>query len=197
MGLCAVVLAVAPAASAQTSTEELRALIEQLTIQVRQLQAQLNALEVRTNALSLSQDLEVGDRGEEVEVLQQVLASDPALYPEGLVTGYFGPLTQAALKRFEARYELDADGRFDGRARAVLNSLLEEGAPSGVVPPGLLTAPGLRERRVEVRVRAEGNDVRYEVKIKDSDDEDDSDEEDEEDEDEEDEDDDRNSGSSN
>jgi len=203
----ALVFVGAPVASAQTSTEELRALIDQLTAQVQALQEQITALSARTEAaLALSQDLALGDRGTEVELLQRILASDPELYPEGLVTGFFGPLTHAALKRFEMRYELDGDGELDVRARAVVNDLLEQGNAAGFVPPGLLTAPGIRDRRVEIRIRTdEDGRVRYEVKTHGEDDDEDEEEDEDEDEDddteesddEDDADDDDNSGSSN
>lgn len=41
------------------------------------------------------------DTGGEVSRLQQLLAKDPSVYPEGKVTGYFGPATLAAVKRFQ------------------------------------------------------------------------------------------------
>lgn len=47
-----------------------------------------------------------GMHGREVEKLQTLLKHNPALYPEGLVTGYFGPLTEAAVHRFQERYGL-------------------------------------------------------------------------------------------
>jgi peptidoglycan hydrolase-like protein with peptidoglycan-binding domain len=33
-----------------------------------------------------------------------------AVYPEGTITGYFGPLTQQAVQRFQARHEIVASG---------------------------------------------------------------------------------------
>lgn len=45
-----------------------------------------------------------GSRGEEVSALQTILAKDPAIYPEGLITGYFGLLTRAAVIRFQEKY---------------------------------------------------------------------------------------------
>lgn len=39
--------------------------------------------------------------GGEVSRLQALLAEDPKIYPEGLVTGYYGPATDRAVKRFQ------------------------------------------------------------------------------------------------
>lgn len=40
----------------------------------------------------------------QVRLLQQLLATDRTLYPEGIVSGYYGPLTREAVKRFQVRY---------------------------------------------------------------------------------------------
>ena len=42
--------------------------------------------------------------------MQELLASDPAIYPEGKVTGYFGPLTRRAVERFQMKYGLVSSG---------------------------------------------------------------------------------------
>ncbi len=39
----------------------------------------------------------------QVTLLQQFLAQDPTLYPEGLVTGFFGPATLRAVQRFQVQ----------------------------------------------------------------------------------------------
>lgn len=50
-------------------------------------------------------DLKFGSQNQQVAVLQQLLNKlGPEIYPEGLVSSYFGPLTQAAVKRFQAKY---------------------------------------------------------------------------------------------
>jgi len=49
----------------------------------------------------------------EVEHLQQVLAADEVLYPEKLITGYFGDLTEKALKRFQEKHNLSQTGITD------------------------------------------------------------------------------------
>src|SRR3989344_5919976 len=48
-------------------------------------------------------DLTVGAKGEDVSRLQQFLAKDSSIYPEGLVTGYFAALTQKAVTRFQQK----------------------------------------------------------------------------------------------
>lgn len=42
--------------------------------------------------------------GLEVSQLQQFLATDSAIYPEGLVTGYYGNLTKRAVQRWQIKY---------------------------------------------------------------------------------------------
>ncbi|XHR80731.1 MAG: peptidoglycan-binding protein [Gloeotrichia echinulata GP01] len=49
-----------------------------------------------------------GDEGEEVKVLQERLKVAGFYY--GNATGIFGPITEEAVKRFQAAYKLDADG---------------------------------------------------------------------------------------
>jgi hypothetical protein len=68
-----------------------------------------------------------GLRGAAVTELQKFLTQDPSLYPEGLVTGYFGQRTELAVRRFQKRYGLAQEGDpafgFVGpKTRAKLNS---------------------------------------------------------------------------
>lgn len=78
-----------------------------------------------------TQDLSFGMKNLLIEVLQKDLARDPSLYPEGLVTGYFGPLTLKAVQRFQTKYGIVSSGtsvttgygRVGPRTRAKLNEL--------------------------------------------------------------------------
>ena len=56
------------------------------------------------SALTIDSDLKKGDRGKEVEKLQECLASDSAVYPEGKITGYFGNQTKQAVINFQEKY---------------------------------------------------------------------------------------------
>lgn len=74
----------------------------------------------------LTGTLEVGTRGDQVTVLQTLLAADPAIYPEASVTGFFGPLTTRAVKRFQARAGLDQVGRVGPLTLAKLNAFADQ-----------------------------------------------------------------------
>ncbi len=54
--------------------------------------------------------LKVGSTGDAVLRLQQFLALDPSVYPEAQVTGYFGGLTQAAVQRWQVKYNIVSSG---------------------------------------------------------------------------------------
>lgn len=65
----------------------------------------------------------------QVRVLQEYLAKDSAIYPEGLVTGYYGELTKKAVARFQDRFGLatpqdDFYGLAGPQTRAKISSTL-------------------------------------------------------------------------
>lgn len=64
---------------------------------------------------TFEKSLRFGDNSEAVGNLQTVLASMPKIYPRGLVTGYFGPLTLQAVKSFQSLYKLEITGIADGK----------------------------------------------------------------------------------
>ena len=65
--------------------------------------------------------LRQGTKGPEVEDLQNILKSDPTIYPEGLVTGYYGPLTKKAIQKLQKKFNLPQTGDVDEKtARAIL-----------------------------------------------------------------------------
>ena len=47
-----------------------------------------------------------GLRSNEVKSLQSFLSRYKDIYPEGLITGWFGPLTRSAVQRFQCKYEI-------------------------------------------------------------------------------------------
>lgn len=72
----------------------------------------------------IKKDLSRGVSGEEVEYLQQFLAYEGS-YPEALVTGYYGPLTQAAVARFQNTYGITpAVGYMGPKTRHTIKNIL-------------------------------------------------------------------------
>src|SRR3989344_5234877 len=90
-------------ASGQSLTDENLKKIQELTNQIKALQEQIRALQAQQLQLQASsthaiaeivQSLRQGSAGAQVKGLQTLLAPDAAIYPEGAVTGFFGPATR-------------------------------------------------------------------------------------------------------
>ena len=76
-----------------------------------------------SSALIFTEPLSFGSRSNQVKTLQEKLSADKTLYPEGLTTGYYGSLTQAAVKRFQKKHNLETTGLADLKTRAKLNEI--------------------------------------------------------------------------
>lgn len=59
---------------------------------------------------SFTQFLKRGSRGAQVSALQEFLKRDVLLYPEGTVSGFFGPATERAVQQFQKKYNLVTSG---------------------------------------------------------------------------------------
>jgi peptidoglycan hydrolase-like protein with peptidoglycan-binding domain len=90
-----------------------------------------------------TQPVAEGSENDSVRLLQQVLASDPAIYPEARVTGYFGGLTTTALSRFQQTWGLQVTGTFTPETRFVLATVLEA-RPIGTNTEDYLQQPEVR-----------------------------------------------------
>ena len=120
--------------NAQT-IDELKAMILLLTQQITAIEQQIAArggtpnpsVGVGASCPILTRALYTGLSGQDVTSLQRFLSADISIYPEGLMTGYFGPATERAVQRWQAR-----------------NSVISTGSPSstgyGVVGPGTRAA---------------------------------------------------------
>ncbi len=94
--------------------------VQTLLTQIQALQAQTVALQ-QASAIGASyssaatcdlpsRSLRRGLSGDDVSRLQQFLARDSSIYPEGIVSGYFGILTERAVQRWQARNEIVTSG---------------------------------------------------------------------------------------
>lgn len=113
----------------------------------------------------LQYNLERGDTDAatavEVTMLQRFLAQDSTLYPEGQITGVFGPATERAVQRFQNRhgivsygdYQATGYGRVGPRTRwAIKNSCGAQSQPFEVAP-----AAGTAPLKVTVAFQGSGS----------------------------------------
>ncbi len=74
------------------------------------------------HAAFISQQLDLGMTNSDVTSLQTFLAQNSAIYPEGIVSGFYGPLTAAAVSRFQVENNLPSVGRVGPATLALINS---------------------------------------------------------------------------
>lgn len=72
---------------------------------------------------TLTPRLKKGMSGTEVSLLQEILSKDPSIYPERMITGYFGPATERAVVRLQKKYGLDQVGYIGPKTNELLNTL--------------------------------------------------------------------------
>lgn len=158
-------------AETTTSTPSQTEVIINLLKQIQQLQTQIEALKTQMvqlqqqkqeTILQLLTTLKEGSKGQNVKTLQALLAADPEIYPEGLITGFYGRLTAEAVKRFQKRHGIEQVGIVGPKTLKKLNEWLEEhplylekengeDKPCAIVPPGHLIAPGWLRKQDGVR----------------------------------------------
>lgn len=150
LGAAMVLSTFAVPASAQT-TAELTAMINLLLAQIAQLQAQIAGQGGSTvGGTTFTQDLTIGSTGAQVTALQQWLVSKGYLtMPAGVAYGYFGPLTQSALAKYQAEAGISpAAGYFGPITRAKVNAMAggttTGGTTGGTTTGGTgITTPGV------------------------------------------------------
>lgn len=89
--------------------------------------------------MGFPRNLSLGSVGSDVSDLQKILAQDPSVYPQGAVTGYFGPLTAAAVIKFQQVNDIASSsaGFFGPLTRDFLTKRC--GGPGPVrLPPGFM-----------------------------------------------------------
>jgi len=141
-----------PVATHAQTVEQLRAQIDQLMQRVAALQQSVGTPSVPGAATGgqcplISRTLKLGMSGEDVTRLQQFLASDVAIYPEGTVSGYYGALTQAAVKRFQCKFNIVCSGTPDSTGYGIVGPrtaaiLALQCAGGGTATPSGPTNPG-------------------------------------------------------
>lgn len=79
-----------------------------------------SAIPPNTSGQVFSVTLRKGVSSADVSTLQTMLKTSPAIYPSGLVTGYYGSITETAVKKLQEKYGLPQTGIVDSATQAVL-----------------------------------------------------------------------------
>ncbi|MBI2048896.1 MAG: peptidoglycan-binding protein [Candidatus Liptonbacteria bacterium] len=134
--------AILPAVAHAQSTSDLQAQIAALLAQIQQLQSQLNAQQGggASSSYNYTRDLTVGSKGDDVTALQNLLASKG--YFTVAATGYFGPITKAAVAAWQAASGISpAAGYFGPKSRAAVAAMAGPAAPAAPGAPVGVPAP--------------------------------------------------------
>lgn len=107
-----------------------------------------------------TQQMQIGSQGVEVSKLQTFLAADPAIYPQGLVTGHYGPLTANAVKQFQVTYSLPIVGRVGPLTLSAMNSVISSGLPLDVSAP-IISVPAVGVDHVNVTISWDTNEAAH------------------------------------
>ncbi len=97
------VFAATPTSTATKGQQKLQDTINAEAARVAELKVQLDPSQ------GINHTLHKSSRGNDVKLLQKFLKVY-GVYPEGLITGYFGPLTEAAVKKFQEKEAIDKVG---------------------------------------------------------------------------------------
>lgn len=134
-------LLLAPLAAGAATTAELQAQAQALLAQVAALQAQYSG-NVSAGAVgacpNLTRSLYRGISGNDVLRLQTFLARDPSVYPEAVLSGYYGALTERAVQRWQVKFGVISSGPGYGIAgprTAAAIALQCSGGYGGILTP--------------------------------------------------------------
>jgi peptidoglycan hydrolase-like protein with peptidoglycan-binding domain len=148
-------IAAIPAAHAETTgttsvsslletVKSLLAKIEELKKELANVHGDINQANGDIKA-AIKAGLKEGMTDEDIKKVQELLAADKNIYPEGKVTGYFGPLTKEAIKRFQTKHSIQVSGELDEETRDIMKEYFSEKS-GGHFPQGIFHAPGIAKK---------------------------------------------------
>jgi len=105
---------IVPVQSRAQTVSELQIKINELLSEIATLKAKINVLEgtqaKQAELLQILTTLQFGVQSDDVKILQAFLSIDADVYPQALISGYFGSLTQDAVQRYQAKYGIISSG---------------------------------------------------------------------------------------
>lgn len=150
-----------PTQTSSAQVEALKTQIQALQDQIAKFQVQLNEIqkiESKTTPTPVAtpaqtnvfiKTLQRGIRDGEVKQLQEFLRQYPEIYPEGLITGYFGSFTEKAVKKFQEKYSIESIGIVGPKTRAKLNEFIS------VQPLSIPTSPPAETAKPKESIKPE------------------------------------------
>lgn len=108
---------------------ELKEKIEDKKDEIRDAEKQLKFVRSLTRGMS----------GDDVRDLQELLAQDPEIFSSLYITGFFGPKTEEAVRKFQRKHGIEALGIFGPKTQAKLLSLFA----GRELPPGIAKRLGI------------------------------------------------------
>ncbi len=84
-------------------------------------------------ASTINRELSLGMSGSDVSVLQGFLAQDATVYPQGLITGYFGGFTKTAVANYQAQNSMPSVGRVGPMTLQAINTEIDRQNNAGQV----------------------------------------------------------------
>ena len=159
----ALLITVFPIAASAATAAELQAQLQVLTQQLAQMQQQRGSAPTLGACVTITVPIGPGSKGSNVTALQQFLARDPSIYPEGTVSGYYGALTTTAVQRFQVKYNIVSTGspsttgygRVGPKTLEVINSMC--GGSSNNVGAFMQVSPTSGDSPLQVNVQVTVN----------------------------------------
>jgi len=160
--LLIVAFSVAPVAQAQTAPaiDGLIDRVQSMMEEMAKVQVQLQALKAAqtgstpaassntgstptgsvlgANTFKFSEDTIYGATNDDVKRIQELLATDKEIYPDGITSGFFGPATQRSIRNLQERFGLDPVGVVGPATTALLERLISQRNTDGTYPSDIL-----------------------------------------------------------
>ncbi|MBI2635395.1 MAG: peptidoglycan-binding protein [Parcubacteria group bacterium] len=103
-------IAALPAKPSADDLTSIQAEIAMILVELQAIQAANPVPQGVALGFNFVRPLALGLRHADVTNLQEALKTDASVYPEGLVTGYFGPATLRAVQKFQEKYGIATSG---------------------------------------------------------------------------------------
>lgn len=130
---------------------------------------------IKEEFIEFKSDLKEGSQGAEVKALQKCLSQDPKIYPEGEITGFFGPKTKRAVISFQEKYKKEilepwglkkGTGQVSKTTRLKLNEVCQKPKETLPLKFSLITVEDPQLEKVAQIIKEQWQKIGIETEIK-------------------------------